>query len=161
MRGGFLRWLLVRCLATALVVAVGLPGLARAQNFGPLDGTWEGELTTVDASQPDRHDRNWRRIVIKDYQAHVFYRDKGGQIVEVKPGKFQAQKLLTNAVIAAIDTGTDNEGRWVESWVFAVTQKDPRTLMVRFARVVNNINLPLTIGHSKFGALAEGEMVRQ
>lgn len=147
-----------RFIVLALLVLGAQPALA--QNFGPLDGTWEGDLTRLDAD-PEKRVAGWQRIVIQDYQAHVYYRDKEGKIVEVKPGKFQVQKLISNAIIAAIDTATDSDGRWVETWVFAATQKDAKTLIVNFTRQVNNVNLPLDKQYSKFAYFREGELTRK
>ena len=49
----------------------------------------------------------------------------------------------------------------METWAFAVTQKDKNTLITNFMRQVNNINLPLSVGHSKFSAAATGELSRK
>ncbi len=147
-----------------VVIAACLNGLllwqAAAEDFGSLDGTWEGDLKSVDLTGEGKATTSWRRIIIQDGQARVFYK-RDEKINEVKPGKFRVEKQLTNAVIVAIDSGHDNEGTWVETWAFAVTQKDKNTLITNFMRQVNNINLPLSVGHSKFSAVAAGELSRK
>jgi hypothetical protein len=55
----------------------------------------------------------------------------------------------------------DNEGTWVETWVFAVTQKDRETLIAGFLRLVNNNDLPLSVDHSKFSGAETGELQRK
>ncbi len=147
-----------------VVIAACLNGLvlwrAAAEDFGSLDGTWEGDLKSVDLTGEGKATTSWRRIIIQDGQARVFYK-RDEKINEVKPGKFRVERQLTNAVIVAIDSGNDNEGTWVETWAFAVTQKDKNTLITNFMRQVNNINLPLSVGHSKFSAVATGELSRK
>ncbi len=133
---------------------------AAAEDFGSLDGTWEGDLKSVDLTGEGKVTTSWRRIIIQDGQARVFYK-RDEKINEVKPGKFRVERQLTNAVIVAIDSGHDNEGTWVETWAFAVTQKDKNTLITNFMRQVNNINLPLSVSYSKFSAAATGELSRK
>ncbi len=146
------------------VIAACLNGLvlwrAAAEDFGSLDGTWEGDLKSIDLTGEGQATTSWRRIIIQDGQARIFYK-RDEKINEVKPGKFRVERQLTNAVIVAIDSGHDNEGTWVETWAFAVTQKDKNTLITNFMRQVNNINLPLSVGHSKFSAVAAGELSRK
>jgi hypothetical protein len=77
---------------------------------------------------------------------------------EVKPGAFHIVRLMTNAVIYAVDSGRDDEGTWVETWVFTVTQENGTTLLTNFARQVNNVDLPLSRDHSKFTKEAAGEL---
>jgi len=147
-----------------VVIAAFLNGLllwqAAAEDFSSLDGTWEGDLKSIDLTGEGKATTSWRRIIIQDGQARVFYK-RDEKINEVKPGKFRVERQLTNAVIVAIDSGHDNEGTWVETWAFAVTQKDKNTLITNFMRQVNNINLPLSVSYSKFSAVATGELSRK
>jgi len=147
-----------------VVIAAFLNGLllwqAAAEDFSSLDGTWEGDLKSIDLTGEGKATTSWRRIIIQDGQARVFYK-RDEKINEVKPGKFRVERQLINAVIVAIDSGNDNEGTSVETWAFAVTQKDKNTLITNFMRQVNNINLPLSVGHSKFSAAATGELSRK
>jgi hypothetical protein len=45
-------------------------------------------------------------------------------------------------VIRSIFKVRAKDGRWVEAWDFAVAQKDAKTLIVVFSRVVNNLSTP-------------------
>ncbi len=148
-------------LAIAILLFGLVPERAKAEDFGPLDGTWEGELRNVDMEGKGRTGPTWQRVVIQDGKATVFYKKKDGQIFEVKPGKFQVQRHLTNALVFAIDSGRDKDGVWVETWAFAITQKDRNTLIANFIRVVNNNDLPLTAEYSKFSVAAAGELQRK
>ena len=143
-----------------LIFGGGLPDVAMAQDYGPLNGTWEGDLKSVDLKGDGKTSTFWRRIVIGDGRARVFYKNEE-RIIEVKPGKFLVERHMTNAVVAAIDSGSDNEGTWVETWIFAVTQKDRNTLIANFTRQVNNVKLPLSVSHSKFSSAATGELTRK
>jgi hypothetical protein len=163
------RWTVFLAIA-ALVAAAAPTGAQNAvqdQGLGPLNGTWEGELAVVDyrnMAEPDRSKLSpttWRRLVIQEAAAKVFYKTKEGEVREVKPGAFRVQRHLSNAVVTAIDSGQDKDGTWVETWLFAVTQKDRTTLTVEAARLVNNVNLPLTVPYSKFALAWAGELQRK
>lgn len=131
-------------------------------DLGGLDGSWEGELTFLRGAtlwSPSKTTGLRDRITIQGTSARVYaiYSDRAE---EVKPGSFHMEQLMTNAVISATDSGKDNEGTWVETWVFSLTQKDKDTLLVNFSRIVNNIDLPLENDHSKFAVAASGELKR-
>jgi len=101
-----------------VVIAAFLNGLllwrAAAEDFDSLDGTWEGDLKSVDLTGEGKATTSWRRIIIQDGQARVFYK-RDEKINEAKPGKFRVERQLTNAVIVAIDSGHDSDGTWVEN----------------------------------------------
>ncbi|MBH5391984.1 hypothetical protein [Bradyrhizobium diversitatis] len=82
----------------------------------------------------------------------------GGE--EVKPGSFQYQAYMTNAVIFASSAGEDRNGRWVETWNFTLTEKNSETMIACFSRVVNNLDLGEAKDAGKFGLLAVGELHR-
>jgi tetratricopeptide (TPR) repeat protein len=131
-----------------------------SETLGALNGTWEGELKNVDLKGDGKTSTQWYRVVIDGRQASVFYK-KDDKIIEVKPGQFRVERHLTNAIVMAIDSGLDNEGLWVETWVYAVTPKDRNTLIANLMRVVNNNNLPITNDHSKFSSALIGELQRK
>ena len=131
-------------------------------DFGGLDGSWEGELTFLRGAtlwSPLKTTGLRDRITVQGTSVRVYaiYSDRAE---EVKPGSFHMEALMTNAVISATDSGKDNEGTWVETWVFSLTEKDKDTLLVNFSRIVNNIDLPLGNDHSKFALAATGELKR-
>jgi len=151
-----------------LVIAAGLslsfPGAGR--EVGSLEGTWEGKLEVIDGSsnrnkQSDSFERTKTaygkspfKIIIRDQKASVYFGE-----TEVKPGSFQTQIYLTNAVVFATDTGEDSDGQWVETWDFALTQKNSETLIACFSRVVNNLDLP-DGNNSKVFVVLVGELHR-
>ena len=129
--------------------------------FGGLDGSWEGELTFLQgATLHQTQAKTGRyRITIQGTSVRVYF-ILSDDVRESKSGKFHMEYLMTNAVIFATDSGKDNEGTWVETWVFSLTEKDKDTLLVNFSRMVNNIDLPLTSDHSKVALEATGELKR-
>jgi hypothetical protein len=128
-------------------------------DFGSLDGAWEGDLAFLQgATLSQKEPATGRyRITIQGSAVHV-YIVRPQDLREIKPGAFHIERLMTNAVIYATQSGKDSEGTWVETWVFAVTQENGTTLLANFARVVNNIDLPLSNDHSKFAKEAAGEL---
>jgi hypothetical protein len=132
-----------------------------AQDFRGLDGVWEGSLTYVEGpgwskiSNPTR----WTKLAIQGNSAQAFYKNDN-KVVEIKPGAFKIERLRTNAIIFAVDTGTDADGRWVQNWVYAITEKDSDTLIVNLFSMANNLNTPLSSPASKWTAAATGELKR-
>jgi hypothetical protein len=149
----------------ALLFCVLIPIGVSAQDFGPLDGTWQGQLKWLDTGDGRRHgDAFTQKIIIQGQGARVF-RFKGEQAEEItwdatKEWPFQVQRKLTNAVVFAINSGRDDDGLYVETWVFALTQKDRNTLIASLSWVMNNNNLPLSVDYSKFSLAAKGELHR-
>ncbi len=60
----------------------------------------------------------------------------------------------------SIDTGKDEDGLWVETWVFAMTLTDPDHMLVHWTRVVNNTDMPKGQKGSKFSSTGMGEFAR-
>jgi hypothetical protein len=155
----------LRFVLAALLFCILAPIGASAQDFGPLDGTWQGQMKWLDMGDGRRRTEPFtQRIIIQGQGARVF-RFKGDQAEEMawdstKPWQFQVQRKLTNAVIFAINSGHDDDGNFVESWVFAVTQKDANTLITNLFWIMNNTNLPLTVDYSKFSLAAKGDLRR-
>jgi hypothetical protein len=135
------------------------------QGSSSLEGTWEGKLEVVyDSSSNDpESDKRVKaayakspfRISINGQRASVYFGDE-----EVKPGLFQIQAYMTNAVIFASSAGEDHDGRWVETWNFTVTEKNSETIIACLSRVVNNLDRAETKDGGKFGLLAAGEFHR-
>src|SRR5205823_4666195 len=65
-----------------------------------------------------------------------------------------------DAVIAAIDSDRDSDGIWYESWVITLTVIDADRALVRWLRMVNNTNLPLTNPSSRFSYQGVGVLQR-
>lgn len=132
---------------------------------GPLDGTWEGtwegdliflQGATLDQKGPVtvRY-----RLTIQGPIVHV-YIVRPQDVREIKPFKFHMDFLMTNAVVYETDSGHDDEGTWVETWAFTLTQIDKDTVLTNFSRMVNNLDLPLSSDHSKFAREAVGKLRR-
>lgn len=141
--------------------AVSNPTLPNAMNgvLGSINGAWEGDLTFLQGatlSQKEPVTARYR-ITIQGSAVRV-YMVRPKDVKEVKPGLFHIERLLTNAIIYAIQSGEDSEGTWVETWVFAVTKQNETTLLTNFSRIVNNVDLPLSNDHSKFAKQAAGEL---
>jgi hypothetical protein len=150
-----------------LVIATGIlfsfPSVGR--DVGSFEGTWEGKLEVVDSTSkkdPDHYKRT--KAAVEDLLFKItIHRQRASVYIgetEAKPTLFQAQIYMTNAVVFATDTGEDQSGQWVETWDFALTQKNSETLIVCFSRVVNNLDVPEGENNSKFFVVAIGEFRR-
>lgn len=156
-------------LLSILLIATGILSSwpIAARDIGSFDGTWEGKLEVVDGtSSKDKDADSYERtkaaygksafkLKINAQRARVYFGE-----TEVKPGLFQAQIHMTNAVVFATDNAEDKDGSWVETWDFALTQKNPEALIVVLSRVVNNLDVPEEMHQSKFFVVAFGEFRR-
>ena len=131
------------------------------QQFGSFDGSWEGDLIFLQGATLSQKDQTTvrYRISIQDMKIRAFV-VLPEDVKEIKPSKFRVDFLMTNAVVYAMESGHDNEGTWVETWVFTLTQIDKDTVLTNFSRMVNNLDLPLTSDHSKFAKEAAGKLRR-
>jgi len=150
-------------LVGALVIAWGLslvtPREADALDVGPISGTWEGSLDPVNGPGLTASDKRLPiRMIVRDDVAQVFTGENFE--IEAKPGKFKVEKTATNMIVFEIDKGEDNDGVWVETWAFVITQKDQNTLITNFYRVVNNTEMPANAANSKFSIAKVGELKR-
>jgi hypothetical protein len=147
--------------AVAVTSGVALPPSrqVKAEDFGPLNATWEGSLSPINGAGLVASDKPLPiRMIVRDDRAQVFTGENFE--VEVKPGKFKVERTATNMIAFAIDSGEDKDGVWVETWAFVITQKDRDTLITGFYRVVNNTAKPANAPDSKFAIAKTGEFKR-
>ena len=142
-----------------ITVSCWLMQRANAQDFGIINGTWEGKLKFVYNSNMLRDTVSLKseyngpiRIVINNETVKVF---NGIDNIEVKPGSFHIVRHMTNILIYAINDANE-DGGWVDSWVFIMTQQDINTLIVDFCRMINNRKVPLTEKISKLSYFRTG-----
>lgn len=144
--------------AAFLVSPMGIL-LGRAESpSGTIDGVWKGRLAIAQTSNAEAS-REFEelplQLTIQADKADVVFRDKS-----VKAGKFKVVTVGASAVVFAIDSGTDEDGTWIESWVFSTTQKDAGTLIVNLSWMVNNTNLAPDNKIGRLHAIAVGEFRR-
>ena len=150
-------------LAIAVLFASDLVAPANAAAPRNMDGKWEGSLTVVYPAdtKPGAPAATFTlRVEIAGDKARVFLKgDKDW--IEAKPGAFRVQRLRSNAVLTAIDSGQDEEGTWVETWSVAIAQKADDQALAIYSRLVNNEDLPPTSDHKGFSVAGQGELKRQ
>ena len=137
------------------------PGSPSDGSCNAVKGAWEGTLSVHSETTNDSavHDEVTLRLAFTGEQPKVYLVERGTWM-ESKPGSFRARCLGPSAVVHAIDSARDADGTWVETWVLAVTVRDPEELMARWIRMVNNVDLPLTNRSSKFGSEGVGILRR-
>jgi hypothetical protein len=132
--------------------------IANAQEFGGIDGIWQGTLKVVATSNPEASadfEKFPCRLEIERGAVRVYFRSK-----EVKPDLFKIETHKTNAVIWATDSGQDSDGTWVETWAVAITEKDRGNVIVNVSWLVNNIDISATTALGRISASAVGEFQR-
>jgi len=144
-------------------------GIAKEDFFGGFDGRWEGTFNFV---AKDAFSTTYGRdlpsqamaFTINGKQVHVYRKTELGDWHDVKPGEFIIVPFKTSAVVTTIDSGSDDDSGWVESWNFTITHKDRDGLLVAFSRSVNNYKRSyedVSEQHpGRFFYMAFGEMTR-
>jgi hypothetical protein len=139
---------------------LGLPEWREA--LGPLDGTWEGSLAVIAATDnvpaPFWHvgDRPELQIVVEPGTAVVRFKMDDWQAVNVAGG-FHVADFKGGGFVYA---GQSANG-WVENWNLSIAKQDPDTLMVFLSYVAGRSLERLDAGDAAFAVGAKGELKRR
>jgi hypothetical protein len=127
------------------------------------DGTWSGAIKCLysPGRWPDDECGTALNFEIHGNSIKVeqIVRSKSGKVSksQINTGRFHFERLAANAVATSMDSQTDEDGTWVETWSFAMTLKDPRHMIVHWTRIVNNLGAK---NGSEFSVVGMGEVVR-
>ena len=130
--------------------------------LGPLDGTWEGSLAVIAATDnvpaPFWHvgDRPELQIVVERDTVVVRFKMDDWQALNVAGG-FHVADLMGGGFVYA---GQSANG-WVENWNLSVAKQDPDTLMVFLSYVAGRTLERLDAGNAAFAVGAKGELKRR
>jgi hypothetical protein len=125
-----------------------------------LDGQWGGVMITSPA--PFRAGQwNWKsgspiRLELSGNHAKLEivqgsgWRDFGRPLTVVRQD--------TNAVVTSIASGTDDTGKWIETWTLSVTRLDATHLEIVWIRQVNNKFLQRNDPNAAWSVLGYGEL---
>jgi hypothetical protein len=149
--------MLIACMA---MLCLSLP--AAAKGMPPVDATingmWDGILTrTTDAGEVKKLAV---RLTIDEDSVQVEYQKANGVWKDTMPGLFRIARQGSNAVIQGTNTGVNEETRWVETWIFAVTCQSSDALRVAYLRVVNNVTSPSSEESKSFTSALSGMLTR-
>ena len=139
---------------------LGLPEWREA--LGPLDGTWEGSLAVIAATDnmPAQFwhvgDRPELRIVVERDTVVVRFKMDEWQALNVAGG-FHVADFVGGGFVYA---GQSANG-WVENWNLSVAKQDPDTLMVFLSYVAGRTLERLDAGGAAFAVGAKGELKRR
>ncbi|WP_139236769.1 hypothetical protein [Rugamonas rubra] len=129
-----------------------------------INGEWEGLLTFQEGilSVKDPAFRTLQyRLVLGSSEAQVFAKNTiSGVWEEAMPQLFRVSRTGSNAVLQATDSGKDEDGTWVETWIFVLTNRSTEELQVEFVRMVNNIDLPISVPGKVFSYGGSGKFVK-
>lgn len=132
----------------------------------PYDGTWSGTVKCLsDPGIWPEDDCDFSltlRIDGSRFRVHQVVRSKAGvETAADFPETFRFSRVSTNALAYSMQKGSDRDGRWVETWTFAMSLRDPTHLIVHATRIVNNVDLPAARPDSKYSVVAMGELIRR
>lgn len=128
------------------------------RNLGTLDGTWEGVLTIVSATDTTPAafwkvgDRPEFSLTIDGEAATV--RVKSGEWRELRIGSgFHVFKIESSAFVYALN----HANGWVENWTLSVTKKSPATMLVFLSYVAGGSleHIDAVTGEFAVGAMGE------
>ena len=118
-------------------------------------GEWLAEMKWVKTDVPTQGTITLKIAVASDNTARVFTKTSSGW-TEVKPGRFKLSVLDQTAVVSALDSGWDFEGKWIESWSLQLLRSGSDSATASFFRTVNNVHIPSPVPWRTFSVLAEG-----
>ena len=139
---------------------LGLPEWREA--LGPLDGTWQGSLAVIAATDnvpaPFWHvgDRPELQIVVERGTAVVRFKMDDWQAANVAGG-FHVADFMGGGFVYA---GQSANG-WVENWNLSIAKQAPDTLMVFLSYVAGRSLERLDAGDAAFAVGAKGELKRR
>ena len=139
---------------------LGAPEWRKA--LGPLDGTWEGSLAVIAATDNmpaqfwQKGDRQELQIVAEQGTAVVRVKMDDWRTVNVAGG-FHVVDLMGGGFIYA---GQSANG-WVENWNLSVAKQDPDTLLVFLSFVAGRSLERLEAGDAAFAVGAMGQLERR
>ena len=139
-----------------------------SQNVLDFNGTYIGEVEVIYSTQvPDLVNKKAKiKLVINKNNVELFtfntnFNARGKYFTGWKEYKRDALKIhrnSSNAIIYGIDSGSDEEGRWVESVALEITRIDHKRLSVNFSKQVNNLDYKSEYGKSRFNVFGIGEL---
>ena len=118
-------------------------------------GEWLADMKWVKTDLPAEGTITLKIAVASDKTARVFMKSSSGW-AEVKPGKFNLSVLDQTAILSALDSGWDFEGKWIESWSIQLLRSSSDSATASFFRTVNNVHIPSPVPWRTFSVLAEG-----
>jgi hypothetical protein len=133
--------------------------VCRSRTAASFDGVWTGQPAWVQAPAGAPAPAALK-IVIGANKAHV-WSGRDGKWSEVKPGKFRLVSLEDSAMVLAIDSGWDIDGRWVESWTLHLLRLTADSALLNWVRTVNNVHAAADSPLRAFTTVAEGTLARQ
>lgn len=122
-----------------------------SQNINDFNGSWIGEVEVVYSTQIPAIEGNKAKIKIVIYKNNVdlyTYQTnlnaRGKYLTSWK--EFMRDKLVitrykSNAVITGIDSGSDNDGKWIDSLSIQLVRIDRKYAVVNFSKQINNIGV--------------------
>ncbi|MEA2570856.1 MAG: hypothetical protein QOI24_2857 [Acidobacteriota bacterium] len=122
-------------------------------------GEWSGKLPWVKVAPGSTSTGLELKVAFSGSDVKVFMRHEDAWI-EVKPGLFKVARLDETAVVSVLDSGSDFDGKWIESWSLTLMRISDDEAVVTFSRTVNNRDMPGTLAWRTFSTAAEGRMKR-
>jgi hypothetical protein len=133
------------------------------QALGPLDGTWEGTVAVIAATDktPAQFwhvgDRPALQVVIEQTAAVVRVKAADEWRSLNVGSRFQALDLTGGGFVQTVRSANG----WVENWNLSVAKRDPETLLVFLSYVAGGTLERLDAVNSEFAVGAMGELKRR
>jgi hypothetical protein len=122
-------------------------------------GEWSGKLPWVKIPPASTATALELKVAFSGSDVHVFMRSADAWI-EVKRGLFKVAQVDETAVVSVLDSGSDFDGKWIESWSLTLLRISDDEAVVTFSRTVNNRDMPANLSWRTFTTVAEGRMKR-
>lgn len=121
---------------------------SHSQNINDFNGTWIGEVEIIYSSQvPEITKKNVKiKIVINRNNVDIYtfktnLNARGKYLTnwkEFMKDKLEIRMHDSNAIITGIDSGRDDNGKWVDSLAVELSRIDRKYAWVNFSKQINN-----------------------
>ncbi len=137
-----------------------------ASLIASLYGRWEGEIEYQYFENTTFNKKFTRAfsIEVTPTNIEIYNKDQAGAWIKLRRSYVNSFKLETDKDTISghfFNSGTDEDGLWVESQTLYITLKDDRSILVYSMRAVNNTTIKDSVPGTKWMQMGAGELKKQ
>jgi len=143
--------MLKKLLLSILIISFFYVTDVYSQNINDFNGSWIGEVEVVYSSQIPEIKKNKAKIKLVIYKNNVeLYtyqtnlNSRGKYLTSWKEfmrDKLEIRRYDSNAVINGIESGSDTNGKWIDSLSIQLVKIDRKYAAVNFSKQINNLGV--------------------
>ncbi len=139
---------------------------SEASLIASLYGRWEGEMEYQyfeNATFNKKYTHPFA-VEVTPTSIEIYNKNEAGEWVKIRSSYINGFKLETDKDTISehfFNSGTDEDGVWVESQTLYITVKNDRNILIYSMRAVNNTGLKDSVPGTKWMQMGTGELKKQ